>query len=179
MCIEVVEPRPGRHGHIDLQQRLAGWPWFVDISYAHLPNPGLRPFILGLEDSVGRQRIARPGLCVSGLPARYLAGDQPRERAVGRCAEVVTNPHSDPSLGTACVKVGRTLREQIDTTNRCVTWNLTGDDRRHRKERLVFGVQRVNQIPKCLVHCSVSNSEVNRTRPSKCETFAVSVGIGD
>jgi hypothetical protein len=43
MGVEVVVSRSSCHGHVDLQERLADWVRFVDISYAHLPNPLLDP----------------------------------------------------------------------------------------------------------------------------------------
>lgn len=167
MGVEVVVSGPGRHGHIDLQERLAGWVRFVDVSYAHLPNPVLRPLILGLEGSVSQERLARPVSCVSGLPARGLAGKQPSERAVGCCAEVVPNPHGERSLRAASVKMLRAFREQIHTTDGRVSWNVAGDDRTHRKERLALAVQCVNEIPKSLVHFVRRTVAVSSGRASK------------
>ena len=165
MRIKVVVSRPTCHGNIDFQQRLPSWIWFVDVSYFHLPNLLLRPLILGFECRVSQQRLARPISFVSGLPARCLAGKQPGERTVRRCAEVIPNPHSDPSLRPARIKVRRALREQIHTADGRVAWNLLGNDRTHRKQRLVFAVQCVNQIPKSRVHFSASNGlTLNRER---------------
>src|SRR5882724_9395862 len=109
MGVEVVVPCASRHGHVNLQERLAGWVRFMDVSYAHLPNLILGSLILGHEGRVGQQCLARSISFVGGLLTCCLAGQQPGERTIECSVEMVPNPDRDWSLRTTNIEMGRTI----------------------------------------------------------------------